>query len=301
MVSALAPVFAAIILGYALSRFHFPGDEFWPHAERITYYLLFPALLVNKLSSARFDQHVLPMACAILAVGLAAALVLLALRKRLGLDGPAFSSVFQGSLRGNSYVGLAGAAALFGDTGIALSALVLMVTVPLHNVLCVSVVARFGSSGNGRGAGLFLELARNPLILGCLCGFALNATHLPLPEAFHETLAVIGRAALPLGLLAVGAGLRFSSMGSQTRGIVFATAFRLGVQPLMAILFLSLAGVHGPAFIVAVLFCALPTASSSFILARQLGGDTGLMASVITVQTLVSALTIPLVLGLLAY
>ena len=294
MTSALAPVFAAILLGYALSRFHFPGDDFWPHAERITYYLLFPALLINKLASAHMGSEMLPLACAILGGDMLVSIGMLAARKRLGVDGPAFSSMFQGSVRVNTYVGLAGAVALLGDPGIALSAVALLCIVALNNVLCVLVVARYGSASESGGLDLVLQVARNPLIIGCIIGFGINLLALPLPGAFHETMAVLGRAALPLGLLAVGAGLRLGGVLKQMRPLSITTVVKLAVLPTITALLCHLFGAGGDALTVAVLFSALPTASSSFILSRQLGGDTELMASLITFQTLVSALTIPI-------
>lgn len=298
MISALAPVFAAILLGYALSRFRFPSEDFWPQAERITYFVLFPALLVNKLSSAEFGNETMAMGAALAGTGLLTAMLLLGLRRRLPFTGPAFTSIFQGSIRVNTYVGLAGAAAMFGDQGIALSAVALLVIVTLNNLLCVPVLAHYGSKSNGRTAELLQELLRNPLILGCIAGFALNASGLPLPSAFHETLAVIGRAALPMGLLAVGAGLRPGSIADGLPGVVLSSTFKLALFPLLALGLCALLGVDGPALTVAVLFCALPTASSCYILARQLGGDTTLMATIITVQTVASALTIPFFVGL---
>ncbi|WP_461209168.1 AEC family transporter [Desulfocurvus sp. DL9XJH121] len=300
MISAIVPVFAVILLGYALSRFHFPGDAFWPLAERITYYVLFPALLVSKLAPADLGGGAPALAMATFCAALVLGGILLALRRRLGFDGPAFSSVFQGSVRMNTYIGLAGAAALYGDLGITLSAVVILGTVILNNLMCVTVVARHGAARNGHGAGLLMEVLRNPLILGCGAGLALNASALPLPGVFFETLDVLSRAALPMGLLAVGAGLRFSHMGSDARGIAAAIVCGLIVFPLLAAGSCMLFGVHGEARAVAVLFAALPTASSSFILARQLGGDTELMASIITVQTMASALTIPTAMALLA-
>jgi len=298
VITALVPVFAVILLGYALSRLEFPGPGFWPMAERITYYVLFPALLVNKLSSTHFDPEAMAMGAALLGTGLISAGLLLALRRRLPFSGPAFTSVFQGSIRVNTYVGLAGAAAMFGDVGIALSALALLVIVAQNNLICVPVLMRYGERPGERSASMFQELMRNPLILGCLAGFALNAADLPLPQAFHETLAVIGRSALPMGLLAVGAGLKPGNVRRELPGILVSSVVKLFFFPAVAMALCAAFGVTGPALTVAALFCALPTATSGYILARQLGGDTTLMATIITAQTVLSTLTLPLFVAL---
>lgn len=300
MFNALVPVFAVIVLGHVLRRAGFPDEGFWAQAERVTYMLLFPALLVNTLARGDFgDASTLPMALGLM-VGLAlTGAGLLALRGRMGLGGPAFSSVFQGGVRMNTYVGLALVAALYGPHGLALAAVAMVAQIPLINVMCVPVVARLGGGANGHGMGLVRELVKNPLILGCAAGFTLNLSDLQLPASVYETLAVLGRAALPMGLLAVGAGLRPGALGSALRPTLWASGTKLVVLPLVTALLCLLFGARGTALNVAVIFAALPTATSAYILARQLGGDADLMAAIITAQTLLAALTLPVVIALL--
>jgi len=299
MLAALAPVFAIILLGYALKRFGFPGDEFWPAAERATYYLFFPALLFGNLARGDFGNlAAAPMALALAAAVLAVAGTLLVLRIRLPFDGPGFTSVFQGSIRPNTYVGLAGAAALYGPRGLTLAAMAIVTLIPLVNLLCVPTVSRYGSLGRkGLGASI-LEVARNPLILSCAAGFVGGALALPFPRFLFDVVDILARTALPLALLAVGAGLRFGGMASRARGIAISSAAKLAILPLLTLAGLRLLGVSGEPAVIAMLFTALPTSASSYILARQLGGDHVLMAAIITFHTIVSVATLPLLLSL---
>lgn len=299
MLAALAPVFAIILLGYALKRFGFPGDEFWPAAERATYYLFFPALLFGNLARGDFGNlAAAPMALALAAAVILVAGTLLVLRKRLPFDGPGFTSVFQGSIRPNTYVGLAGAAALYGPRGLTLAAMAIVTLIPLVNLLCVPTVSRYGSLGRkGLGASI-LEVARNPLILSCAAGFVGGALALPFPRFLFDVVDILARTALPLALLAVGAGLRFGGMASRARGIAISSAAKLAILPLLTLAGLRLLGVSGEPAVIAMLFTALPTSASSYILARQLGGDHVLMAAIITFHTIVSVATLPLLLSL---
>ena len=299
MIAALAPVFAIILLGYALKRLGFPGDEFWPAAERATYYLFFPALLFGNLARGDFgNMATAPMALVLATAVLLVAGALLALRRRLPFDGPGFTSVFQGAIRPNTYVGLAGASALYGPRGLTLAALVIVTLIPLVNLLCVPTVSRYGSRGRKSAWASVLEVVRNPLILACAAGFAGGALALPFPRFLFDVVDILARTALPLALLAVGAGLRFGGMASRARGIAVSSASKLVVLPLLTLAGLRLLGVSGEPAVVALLFTALPTSASSYILARQLGGDETLMAAIITFHTLVSAATLPLVLTL---
>lgn len=300
MFNALAPSFALILLGHLCRRLEFPARSFWPEAERITYYLFLPALFVSNLASADFSKlSAAPLALTLVLAIVAACVLLLLARPMLGLAGPSFSSVFQGGVRMNTYVGLAGAAALMGQRGLTLSAVALIAMIPLLNIFCVPVVAHFGSKGSPGVRGTLRELAKNPLILACLGGFALNLSGLPLPQSLRDVLTLLGRVSLPLGLMAVGAALQFGDARAHLRGVVLSSAVKLALLPALAFLACVLLGVHGEERTIAVLFAALPTSSSAFILARQLGGDTALMATIVTAHTLLSFATLPLALSLL--
>lgn len=307
VILAVAPIFLIILLGWALKCREFPAPNFWPVAESLTYYVLFPALLLDKCS--RIDAGAEPvgrMALAlVLAVSLMAAALIL-LRRLAHPDRPAFTSVFQGAIRPNTYVGLATASSLLGPQGLSLAALALLTLIPLVNVLAVSVLGVYGNGredgdGSRRGGlvGILRELAKNPLILSCAAGFALNLLGLKLPAAVGEALRILGSASLPMGLLAVGAGFRFFAVGSHLRGVAASSLCKLVFLPLLTAACCALLGVTGAAYGAAVIFTAIPVSASSFILARQMGGDHGLMAAIITVETLAAALTMPLLFSLL--
>ncbi|MFH1913178.1 MAG: AEC family transporter [Pseudomonadota bacterium] len=295
---AVAPIFGLILIGFALRRVEFPGPGFWPVSERLTYYVLFPALLVGGLSGRSFDESAVGLAATLfVSVCLVSALLLL-FRRFLAMDGPAFTSVFQGAIRPNTYVGLSVAAALLGPDWMTLSAVALLTLVPLVNVLCVLVLARHGGNGGGvrRTA---LELAKNPLILACVAGFALNGLGIVLPVVVGDLLAIMGKAALPMGLLAVGAGLRGEGLRDSALPVAAASAIHLVLLPLAAFGCAQLLGLDPVSRQAALIFTAVPVSVSAFILARQMGGDHRLMALIITVQTLASALTLPLILAVL--
>ncbi|MFW5734920.1 MAG: AEC family transporter, partial [Oceanidesulfovibrio sp.] len=192
----------------------------------------------------------------------------------------------------------AAAAAMAGSPGVTLSAVALIALIPLVNFLCVPVVSHYGMARVSSLRAILAALCKNPLILGSLGGFALNFMHVQLPEPVYEVLRLLGRAALPLGLLTVGAGLNFRHIAPQKYRILLSALLKLVLLPAVTMLACRLYHVPTPADVIAVLFAALPTAASSFILARQLGGDEDLMASIITAQTVLAFATLPLALYL---
>ncbi len=301
VLQTITPIFLLILTGFVLRRASFPSQEFWPQAERLTYYVLFPALLVDKLTSIHAGQHpLLTMAASLVAAICVVAAALMAVRPRLQSDGPAFTSIFQGAIRPNTYVGLSAAGGLFGDEGLSLSAVALMTVIPTVNVLCVLVLTRHGRDTRARGLrDTVVQLGRNPLILACAAGFTLNGADVTLPAMLQEGLHILGSASLPLGLLAVGAGLSFSAALDGWKDVIASSLLKLLILPLLAFAAGKVLGLSGTPLGVCLIFTAVPVSVSSYILARVLGGDHDRMAAIITIQTLAALLSMPLVLGLL--
>ncbi|MEM1141752.1 MAG: AEC family transporter [Pseudomonadota bacterium] len=294
VINALGPIFLLVLIGAGLRRWNFPGGDFWPLAERTTYFLFFPALLIRILATAPYTASKLAdvFLVVLLLLG-SAAVLLLALRRWIAPTDAAFTSVFQGAIRLNTYVGLAAASSLFGEAGLAVAAMVVACMVPFVNLLCIGVFAwRIGRSGGS----LTQQIALNPLILACVVGVSLNLSGVGLPGWSNSLLEILGRPALPLGLLAIGVGLTFESAKSSGLSVAISSTIKLLIMPALAFAICRTLNVQTQITQVLVLFAALPTASSAYILARQLGGDAPLMAAVITVQTLAAMLSMPLLL-----
>lgn len=298
LLQSLWPLFALIVGGYFLRRRDFPGEAFWPAAERLNYFILFPALLFSSLASAPLDNPALPRLALAVLLGLGGGwLGLLLMRRLCGWPAARFGAFTQGILRFNTYLGLAAIGSLYGQPGLVLAALLLALMVPAVNVLSVWSLS---AGGEVSVAGLLLPILKNPLILACLAGVLVNLLGIGLPGGSDRLLGLLAAASLPLGLLCVGAALRPQELSGEKAALTWNCALRLLAMPALALLVARL--LHLPALesAVLVLFFALPTAPTAYVLTRQLGGDGHLMAGIITLQTLLSALSLPLVLALLA-
>jgi predicted permease len=298
ILTSLLPVFLIIICGYGFKKSKFPGDDFWPGAERIVYYFLYPALLFSSSAGASWEFFsVASMVWAILAALFVMASLVLLLRPKLTRNDTSFTSVFQGSLRFTSYIGFAAAFSLFGDQGLYLAAVFITVMIPIVNILCVMVLVRYGGQKSG-WYWIFTTVIKNPLILACLSGMAFNLLGLKLPAMAENFTTIIGRGSLPLGLLAVGASLQITSIKQAGYEVIYACLLKLILMPLLMWLSCTLFGVDHLSTTVAVLFAALPGSPLSYILAKQLGGDTRLMSAIIAVQTGISVVSLPVVVAL---
>ncbi|MFA7664934.1 MAG: AEC family transporter [Burkholderiaceae bacterium] len=298
ILTSLWPLFFLILAGYGLERAGFPGTGFWPGAERFNYYILFPALLFISLGSAPLDHPALPRLFVAIALILAIATAgLFAARRFRRWPAARFGVLLQGSLRFNTYLGLAAVGGLYGREGMLFAAVILAVLVPAVNVL--SVLALSMDDG-GHPWARVVRVAKNPLILACLAGVVANLAGIELKWGSDRLLQMLANTSLPLGLLSVGAALKPSELRGQGAALVGNSLIRLLVMPVLAFASARLLALPVVETAILVLFFALPVAPTSYVLTRQLGGDGHLMAGIITCQTLLSAASLLLVVAALA-
>ena len=292
----LLPDFALIALGYLICRHTALNRPVWDGAELLVYYLLFPCLLFNAIVRNPIQPAALAQfgltGLAVVGTGIVLAL---ALGRLPGVDPLLHASGAQTAFRFNSYVALALSERLAGAQGVAWQALLIALCVPVCNVAAVWPLARQG------GHGYLKELVKNPLIIATVGGLAANLAGLRLPEVVDITLARIGAAALPLGLMAVGAGLRFGALREAPGLAAGLMAIRHVVLPALALLLVIAQDLPTGQQAVIVAFAAMPTASSAYVLAARLGGNGSYVAGLVTVSTLLAMVGLPGALGLLAW
>lgn len=174
--------------------------------------------------------------------------------------------------------------------------------IPVVNICCV---AAFSVSGGSFAlANTLKTIAKNPLIMGALLGFVANIFPVLLPAVVLNTLAIASKAALPLALLSVGAAVQIHSLlkahaGFSKKVLWSSTIARLCLAPTIAWLVCYGLGIQGDIHNIFVLFAAVPTATSSYILSKQLHGDAEMMAAMISLQTVLSIATLVFWLGVL--
>jgi malonate transporter and related proteins len=298
---ALLPILVLILLGLGLKQIRFIPAEAWAGMERLTYYLLFPALLIHSLGRQQLSGipwlEMLQIIAAVLL--LSSTLLILWYRLFSASSGSTFTSIFQGGVRFNTYIALALCQAFYADRGLALGAVAAGFMIVLINLLCITALSIWGSTGNRSWRGFLRDILANPLIIACVIGWSLNLGGIGLPGPSGDILEIIGRAALPFGLLAVGAALRLQAIHGHLRPALVSSLVQFGVKPLATAGLISLSGLDGLAASVLLIVFMTPTAPSAYILAKQLGGDAETMASIITLQTLLAFLLMPAIAYLL--
>lgn len=303
---SILPIFLLIVAGVVLRRLPIVNDGAWPGLEQLGFWFLYPTLLFTTILKAdfgalRLDALLVALLLSIVVMG-ALTLALWPPLRRLGLaTAPEFSSIFQTSLRWNGFMALAIAEKLFPPEGAAVVALVMAAIIIPINIQSVAVVVRFSGRPGGDWAHIARSIAINPLVLASLAAIALRMAPFDLYAPLGQTLDLVGRAALGMGLITIGAGLRVGDMATPRLALWLPVFLKLGFFPLLLIGLALAMGIDGPELHYLSLCAAVPTALNGYVLARQLGGDAELYAAVATVQTALSFLTIPAVLLAVGY
>lgn len=277
--TTLIPIICLIFLGLILKRRQFVSNDFWQHSDRMVYYVFFPALLVSNIS--KVDLQKVP----VVELGSAVTLLLLAMTATLVIiqaikptPAPAFTSVYQGAIRFNTFIALTVIAATWQDPhAMEVASLIVGIKVLLINILSVSVFAIYLNKSDSF-AGKLKTVFNNPLIIACISGFVINLLPVDLPLWLLTSLEMLGRVALVLGLLSVGAGLILSFNDWVSGPIVLAVVLKLVLFPLAALGIGYGLGLDQLTLQVLVAIFAMPTAINAYILAGQLGGDQRVMA-----------------------
>jgi hypothetical protein len=290
------PAFGLLALGAALRGWLLRDDAVWAGIERLVFWVLMPCLLASAI--ARVDLAELPLSGMALSIWIALLIgtglsVLLA--RIAGCDHAAMTSVLQGGIRFNNLMGFAIAGGLFGAAGTALGAVVTGLIVPCVQVITTLAFALGRPAGAARISPLRVarQVALNPLLLGCAVGFTAAALG-GLPPGVRPLAQALGQAAIALGLLCVGAALTLGALRARPALQVATCVLKLGIMPAMTLALAGLFGLDALSAAVALVFMALPTATTSYVMARAMGGDAPLMAALTTTEHLLAVLTLPL-------
>ncbi|NHU47215.1 AEC family transporter [Rhodococcus sp. ACPA1] len=296
--TAIVPIVLLLVLGLALRRHVLTDAAFWRGLESLTYFVFTPALFVHSLADVDLSTvPVLPIAAAVIVPVTVMTGILIVCRRPLRLDGPALTSMIQGSTRLNTYIGLSLVFALHGQDGVATFALAAAVMVPTVNIVCVTALSVFGDQDRQASrVPLVRALCTNPLVLGCLAGLLLNLLAMRLPGYAASTISTLAAPALACGTLVAGASVMAGLRRTDLPHVALASILKLGTLPLAAVGIAALLGVRGVALDSIIIICAVPTSPSAYILATRMGGNAQLMGSITAVQTILALATLPLML-----
>lgn len=302
----ISPVFILIILGNLLRRIGVPDLSFWHVSDKLIYWVLIPALLFHHVSQITLSSTMLANYAVVILSGLFVVTTLSFIAGKLfGYTPQIWTSVMQGAARHNAFIALAIAGSLFGNKGLALGAIFMVILIPVINIVIVSAMTSTLNQevGNNSRPSIFdvlFELIKNPFILAIATGLVISFVDAERIIIIHETTGLLGSAALPIMLLSIGANIKIREISSAITPIIIASVLKLLVFPIVVFFVAKSMNLSLFETTIAVIFAAVPTAASSYSLAKQFGAETQLMTSIITIQVTLSFITIPIILAFLA-
>ena len=297
MLSAIAATLAIVALGYVLKQRNFLPAVTWQALSPLCYWVLFPGLLFNLMSQADLSTVALiPFLVTIIGGSTVIVAFAIVAGRAIAMPGPSLSSLIQGALRHNGFLVLSVLQGTFGVAALQLGAIAIAFLVPISNIVSVAAILVLSRPAGERDMkrAILSEIARNPLLGSMLVGVAVNLLEIPVPGFLAQAAAILGAAALPLLLLNIGASLRFAAIRSNAAALALAIIAKFLVFPMTLVAIGLVVGLSPLALAVLAAVGAAPTASSTYTLATELGGDSQLMAEIISLQTLAGAVSLPL-------
>ena len=200
----------------------------------------------------------------------------------------------QGMFRANYVLlGLPLIQSLFGDAGTGLASLLIAVNIPIYNVLSVIFLELY-SGGKVDVRKMLRDIVTNPLIDATAVALIAKAVHLPVYAfpAFASALKSLAAVATPLCLFILGGSFAPAGIRGYAKSLWLTVAFKLVVIPGLALAAAAAIGIRGIGLGVVMMSFGAPTAVNSYTMARELGGDGELAASIVVIDTALSCLTL---------
>ena len=293
--STIIPIFLVVMLGWAIHRRGFLPGEYLGPANRLVFYVAIPAMIFQSIAGSTFSDWLNP---AVIAVTLLAAAAVYfgawtfcrLTHVRASQAGTFVQSAGHGNL---GYIGLAVAFYFLGDKGLISASVVAGFLMIVQNMLSVLALQAFAETGRSSGSKLkfLVNVLGNPVILAVLAGMIFSGWQLPVPLILKRSLSIISGLALPTALLIIGASLSIKRIRADKFIVVVAAGFKLLILPAIGWALFNLLNLSRADYLPALILLASPTATVSYVMAREMHGDGDLAVATVSASTLLSALT----------
>jgi predicted permease len=303
IISTIVPIFVIILLGLLMRQLGFLPQQFTGPLNRLVYYLAVPAMVFLAVAKAHFEAYfqaylligtLIPVLL-LFFLALIAGIIFSVPRGEMG-------TFLQSSYHGNiGYIGLAVAYYFLGEEGLTSAGILMGFLMLLQNfisVLTLELFAKGQRKGLNRFWFIFKNVAVNPLIIASMIGIAFSLFNIPLPQIVDRSLKILSGMALPLALLVIGASLSFKLIRPYIH-LVLGTGFlKLIVLPAIGLAMYRWFGLSSAQFLPGLILLAGPTATVTYVMAREMGGSPTFASGAISMNTLLSGLTFTLWMGM---
>lgn len=295
-INAVAPLFILIAAGYIARQINFVSDKFLSEANRFVFKFLLPLMLFQNIRGTFHGDFtnapliITAMAGISMVIVFSLGIVPLFVKQR-GQRG----SMIQGIYRSNFLIyGMPLATGMYGQDAAHSIAMLMGVMIPFYNIAAVIILSVFSETRIHRLSlhHLLRDIARNPLIIGCVVGMLFGVLQIEIPAAINKPISDLSAAASPLALFLMGGEFKFRSLNNNLWKVFSATTARLVLVPFVAMLVFIPMGFRNIDLSVLLCIFATPTAVSSYIMAGNMGCDGELSGQIVVLTTVGSSLSI---------
>ena len=295
IVSTIVPIFIVIFLGLIAKQRGFFTSDFLDQANRLVYYFAIPAMIFNSISKATLRTQ---LNLSVIMISLFAILLITTvawtMSRFLNLLRSSQGTFIQSSFHGNlGYIGLAVAFYYLGDSGLVKAAIIAGFVMILQNILAVIALQYHAQARRGRTsitATLKTTMA-NPVILSALAGILFSLSGLQMPIIIGRAMTIIKGMALPMALLIIGASLSFKKFKPRFWPVMVSCFLKVIMTPAIGLLLFKLFSIDPTDYLPGLIILASPTATLTYIMAREIGGDSDFAVAAISISTIISSVT----------
>ncbi len=305
ILDAILPVFGIILLGFILKRKNVIDAAFARKANLIVFNIGIPAMLFSQIARASFSENfnLGAIVCSLGSLCIVFLLSMLAVRA-FSVRANRRGTFLQNSIHGNiAYMAYPIAYYAMGESSFTRMVILSSFLIAGQNLLAVWALTSCSPEVRISGRKWWLvarNVVQNPIVLTVGVSIVFAALGLKIPGPLSKGLDILSGMALPTALLLIGASLSFGALKSMVADIVAIGTFKLLALPLVGYSLMLVSKVPGPLILPGVILLASPSASISYVMATELGGDPELAAASVSVITLASALSYTMVFSFLA-
>lgn len=286
------PVFILIGLGMVVRKIGLINSEENKRLNRMVFLVFFSALIFNNIYKNDIGEIINPKLMGFGAAGVVGACILTTLFVvSIEKDNKKRGALIQAIFRSNFVIlGLPITLNICGEESAAVTAMMIIVVVPIYNLLAVVVLEVF-RGGRIDAKEVIVQIFKNPLIMGALMGLLFKLFNLHLPLVLENVVDDMAGVTTPMALLILGISFEFSQIKECGRNLWIAVVGRLVVIPAIMLTLGALMGFRGPEFVCLIGIFASPTAVASYTMAVSMDSDGVLAGNAVIMTSLLSCLT----------
>ncbi len=295
ILTTIVPIFSIVILGVIARVNGFLPSGFLGPANRLVFYLAIPAMIFRSIANASLT---LQANSAVIWLVLTTLLLFFAFCLFLSRIWPMALSIrgafIQCSFHGNlGYIGLAVAFYHLGVDGLARASILAAFIMILQNFLAVTVLQTYRKSDSkgGKVSAVIGKIAANPVIVSAIAGICFSSAGITIPPVVDRSLKILSGLALPMALLIIGGSISLKQIKKRLPAVMGSSMLKLILLPALGMVLFRLFGQQSKDMLPAMILLASPTATISYVMAKEMGADADFAVAAISASTMISAFT----------